>query len=182
MSSFDDLFAQVYGDLRAMAEAQMRGQANSHTLSPTALVNEVYMKFRRGGGADPSDEHTLLCTAARAMRQILVDHARAKKAQRRGGDWRRMPLDTAGMVTGRDDPMLDIVALDEALQDLEKRSERKARIVELRCFAGLTVEEAANALGVARSTAADDWSFARAWLRRALGGESGDGTGSIRTS
>ena len=165
------LFGLVYGELRRLADGMLRGQRVGHTLQPTALVNEAYMKL---ASADPSgrlDRGQVMALAATAMRQILVDHARGRNRQKRGGDWRRITLTDP---TRPDSPQpLDMLILDDALTRLAELSERKARVVELRCFAGMTNEEVATALGVSRATIAEDWRFARAWLTKELRQEKG---------
>jgi len=143
----------------------MRGQSASHTLTPTALVSEVYLKLRHASDT-PDDPRGLRLLAARAMRQILIDHARSKSRRRRGGGRRRITL--SGLSAGGSDRVYDMLAFSEALEQLSRRSERKARLVELRVFAGLGPEECADALGVSRSTFASDWAFVRAWFRSRL--------------
>lgn len=162
----ESLFGMVYGELRRLANGMLRSQRAGHTLQPTALVNEAYMKLASADKDGSLDRGQVMALAATAMRQILVDHARGRKRQKRGGDWRRITL-TDPTRPDAAQP-LDMLILDDALTRLAALSERKARVVELRCFAGMTNEEAAATLGVSRATIAEDWRFARAWLTREL--------------
>lgn len=158
----------VYEELRALAGAMMADQKPGHTLQATALVNEAYVRIlRRQGQVRVESRAHFLNLAAKVMRQVLVDHARAKGSQKRGGDHSRVTLDGRDAVAN--DSGVDVLALDDALSALSALDERKGRLVELRIFAGMSLDEAADALGVARSTAALDWRFARAWLSAQLG-------------
>ncbi|MEM6314880.1 MAG: ECF-type sigma factor [Planctomycetota bacterium] len=159
------LFDQVYADLRRLAAQYMRRQDRSHTLQPTALVHEAYLKVA-GSDAAFNDREHFLAVAATAMRQILVSHARGKSADKRGGDWQRVTLD--GAVAGMREGGVDPLDLDDALTRLAKLSERQARVAELRLYGGLDVTESATALGVSASTIKAEWSVARAWLKREL--------------
>mgnify|MGYP001405310303 CR=1 FL=1 len=166
----DDLLALVYDELRAVAAAQLIHERQGHTLQPTALVHEVYIKLVDQHAPEIHGRAHFFALAGRAMRQILVDHARTRDRQKRGGGAPKLALDdNQPTPTGLSIP--DVLAIDEALEKLAKLDERKARLVEMRFFAGLSSEEAAEALGVARSTAAEDWRFTKAWLRRELEGE-----------
>ncbi|MEO1009279.1 MAG: ECF-type sigma factor [Planctomycetota bacterium] len=167
----EDLVERVYDRLRAMAGRQLGGSA-AHTLHATALVHDAYAKLF--GGRDPSFEgrHHFFGAAASAMRQAAVEHARQRLAQKRGGHWHRVTL-TGLDVAGGDE--VDTLGLDAALTELANLHPRQARIVELRFFAGLTVAEAADALGVSPRTVELDWRTARAWLRSRLSeGDAGD--------
>ena len=161
----DALVPLVYDDLRAMAAGAMRGRGE-HTLQPTALVNEAWLKLFKGQGAEYADREHFLCVAARAMRSLLVDHARAKRAAKRGDGARAAELDS--LMVGIEDRAFDMVALDDALTRLAAFTEMGARIVELRFFGGHEVAETANALGVSESTVEREWRAARAWLYRQL--------------
>lgn len=154
----------VYEALRGLAAAYLRQERPDHTLQPTALVHEAYIKL--AGKDDWKSQTHFQAVAANAMRQILVDHARAKKAQKRGGDWLRVTLSAEAAAQGA--PDIDILALDDALTSLAEIDKRKARVVELRFFGGLTCAEAAEEVGVSPKTAEADWYFARAWLRERL--------------
>jgi len=163
---FDALTEIVYGELRALAGAYMQRERANHTLQPTALANEVYLRLVGKTNIEWRGQAQFLAIAARAMRQILVDHARAKATAKRGGDRARLSLsDTSGIV---DDAAIDVLDLDEALAALHELDPRKAQVVELRFFAGLTTREAAEALQLSTTTVDDDWFMARAWLRRRL--------------
>ena len=161
----DDLAPLVYNELRRIAGAYMRNESPGRTLQPTALVNEAYLRL--AGEKTPwNDRRHFVAIAARAMRQILVERARARGAQKRWGALDRVSLheSLAGAV-----PQEDLMpALDEALERLEAIDPEQARIVELRFFAGLTVEEAADTLGMSPATLKRRWSLARAWLFREL--------------
>lgn len=159
----DAALPDLYGELRALAGAQVYGRGA--TLQPTALVHEVYLRLARRADAFADREH-FLAVAARAMRQILIDRARARRTARRGGDRERVDLD--GLEIGVTD--CDLVALDDLLRQLEAVNPRHARLVELRALAGCTVPEAAAALGVSPRTVNTDWRFVRAWLADALRG------------
>jgi len=167
-----ELLPLVYEQLREMADRAFRNQPAGHTLQPTALVSEAYLRL--AGKEDWAGRDHFFAVAASAMRQILVDHARRKRAAKRGGAWGRMSLQGIASGDGVDADLLD---LDEALMALASEHERSARVVEMRFFGGLTEDSAAKALGVSRKTAAQDWAFARAWLSRRLRGTGGEGGG-----
>lgn len=154
--------AVVYEPLRALAQGYFRNQPASHTLQPTALVHEVFLRVVDQKDAAWKDRAHFLAVCAKAMRGILVDHARAKGAQKRGGERERVPLDSALALTKADE--VDLLDLEEHLALLATLNERQARIVECRCFSGMTIPEVAEALGVSPRTVDDDWSMARAWL------------------
>ena len=167
-AGLDALVPEVYDELRRLAASYMRQERDAHTLQATALANEAYVRL-----ADQTKVHwrgraQFLAIAARAMRQILVDHARRREAEKRGGGQARVTISDTAATFGQ--PVLDLLALDEALAALGTLDERKARVVELRFFAGLTTKEAAEALGASETTVDDDWALARAWLRRRLDG------------
>ena len=170
----DRLFALVYQELRALAGAAMRRGGRAATLQPTALVHEAFVKLVGADSGGFRDREHFLAVAVTAMRQILIDHARRRHARRRGGDRERLSLSGIDMRSdGRDVPdPVDLLALDDALTALSRKDERKAKVVELRFFAGLSAEEAASALGVSLSTVEADWRLARAWLSRHMGGSS----------
>jgi RNA polymerase sigma-70 factor, ECF subfamily len=159
------LMPLVYDELRRLADSYLRRERPDHTLQPTALVNEAYLRLVDQTRARLRDRSHFFAVAARQMRRVLVDHARRHHADKRGGGARRVSLDEAAehAQAARD---LDLVALDAALNRLAELDARQARIVELRFFGGLTVEETARALGVSATTVKDDWQSARAWLRR----------------
>ncbi len=160
-----EAFREAYAALHELAESHFRRQPASHTLQPTALVHEAYLRI--AGGAAPKDREHLLALASRAMRQILVDHARRKHAAKRDGGGHRVTL--SGLDSGP--AVWDVLELDEAIERLEQLDPRQARIVELRFFGGLTVEQAAAALGVSDRTVYLDWQMAKAWLSREFGAD-----------
>jgi len=155
----------VYGDLHRMAERHLRGERPGHTLQPTAIVNEAYMRLVGSEGGDWQNRAHFFAAAARSMRRILVDHARAKKAKKRGGPGAAPLLDTAIMVEPR---AVDLIAVDDALQKLAALDPAQVRVVELRFFAGLTEDEVAEALGVSPATVHRKWLSAKAYLHREL--------------
>lgn len=156
----------VYDDLRAMAGRMMRSERRDHTLQPTALVHEAYLRLIDQKDADWKGRAHFLAVASEIIRRILIDHARKRKAAKRGGQWHRITLDVGAAMDSKRE--LDLLALDEALGRLLQRHERQARVVEMRFFGGLTEPEIAEVLGVSRTTVADDWAVARAWLSREL--------------
>ena len=165
----EQLLPLVYQELRRIAGAYLRSQRPGHTLQPTALLNEAYIKM---AGAEPQDwsgRTHFFATAAAIMRNILVDHARSRQAEKRGGGVTPVPLDLA--VDRAAEKPADLIALDDALKALASHDERKARVLELRYFAGLSVEETAEAMGLSVATVGREARFAAAWLRRELLGE-----------
>lgn len=161
----------VYDELRRLAGHYMREERVDHTLQPTALVHEAYLKLADQRRVQWAGRTHFVAVAATAMRRILLDHARRHKAEKRGGG-RKATLEDGLAVTP--DEQVDILALDEALTRLEAVDPRQARLVELRFFGGLNIEETAEALDVSPTTIKRDWRFARAWLRRELGDPSDD--------
>ena len=160
----DTLLPIAYEELRALAASLFARQPASHTLQPTALVHEAYLKLVDQTAVAWNDRSHFFRVAAKAMRQILVDHARARGAKKRGGEHQRISLD--GLNDGG--MQLDLMALDEALESLANLDQRAAAVVELRFFAGLGVEEVSQALGVSPRTIEMDWRMAKAWLSKAL--------------
>ena len=159
----EELFATVYDELHGMAHRKMREQAPGHTLQSTALVNEAYIRvFRR----EWEDGAHFRAVAARAMRSILVDHARRKRSAKRTPDGERIPLEA--LTQSYEERSGDLLALDAALDRLGKMDPEMVRLVELRFFAGQTMADAAEALGVSLRTAEREWAAARAWLREEL--------------
>lgn len=161
----DALFPRVYDELRRLAAAFMRSERPDHTLQPTSLVHEAYLKLSRGGAVAGDDRAHVLALAARAMRQILVDHARARRRAKRGGAGLRVTL-AEGVAAV--EPAWDILALDQALDRLAQLDAQQVKIVELRFIAGLSVEEVAEVLAVSPITVKRDSAVARAWLYREL--------------
>ena len=156
----------VYDELRALASRYLRGERADHTLRPTALVHEAYIRLAEAGTLSVEGRQHLLGLAARAMRQVLVDSARARGAEKRGGGWDRVTLDADHVGTAALD--VDVLALHEVLERLGERDRTLERLVELRFFTGLTVDEAASVIGISPRKAAKDWSAVRLWLRREL--------------
>lgn len=166
-AALDALVPSVYAELRRLAERAMRGQSAGNTLQATGLVHEAYIRL--AGLADPkweSREH-FFAMAAVVMRSVLVDHARARGRAKRGGDREPITLGGAAGVAAAAPPV-DVLDLDEALVRLAARDSRKARIVELRYFVGLSIEETAAVIGASPATVKREWTAARAWLRREL--------------
>jgi RNA polymerase sigma factor (TIGR02999 family) len=163
------LMALVYDELRALASSYARNQPANHTLQPTAVVHEALAKLLESGADRWESRAHFFAVAARAMRQVLTDHARAKRTQKRGGDaLERVTLDTDRVAQAPLD--VDVIALDDALSELAGYDERKHRVVELRYFGGLTIEETASVLGVSTTTVESEWRAARAWLAQRLKG------------
>lgn len=161
------LFSSVYVELRRLARGVLRAERRDHTLQPTALVHEAYVRLAKSDSPCTSRSH-FFGIAASAMRRILVDHARARDAQKRGGGLARLTLET--LEQAGQDPCagVDVLVLDDALTRLESLDPRQCEIVELRFFGGLSVEETATAMGVSERTVKRDWQMARAWLRREI--------------
>ena len=168
-AAWDELLPLVYERLRAIARRQLRGEREGHTLATTDLVHEAYFALVGMDGARWPDRAHFLGVAARAMRRVLIDHARARATQKRGGGLDRAALDLDALPARVPDEM--VLALDEALRRLEARNERYGRIVECRYFAGMSIEETATVLGISPTTVKRDWMVARAWLHRELSDE-----------
>ena len=168
----DQLLPLVYGELRRLAATRMAHEAPGQTLQATALVHEAYPRLLDGGQPqDWNGRGHFFAAAAEATRRILVERARYKQRLNTGGGCRRQELpDVELAVAG---PRLDLLALDEALAHLEQHDPRRAGLVKLRFFAGLTIAEAARALGISDSTADNDWAYARSWLRLEIEGRAG---------
>jgi len=162
------LMPEVHGELHRIARRCMRGERAGHTLQATALVNEAYVRLVDTRQVRWQDRTHFLAMSARLMRRVLVDHARARLYQKRGGGALKVTL-TDGLA-GSDEQPQDVIALHDALDALAKFDERKSRVVELRFFGGLTVEETAHVLGVSPDTIMRDWKLAKAWLLREIEG------------
>jgi RNA polymerase sigma factor (TIGR02999 family) len=158
------LLPLVYDELRRLAGQYMCAESDGHTLQPTALVHEAYLRLVSHADADWQNRAHFFAVAAQAMRNILVDHARSRRAAKRGGDRHKLPLDDAPDVSLEREEYL--LALDEALSKLAAFDPQQSRIVELRFFAGLTIEETAEVLRISPKTIQRDWIMARAWLHR----------------
>ncbi len=164
-----ELWDAVYGELHIVASRLMNSERNNHTLQPTALVNEAYLRLVDQKQSHWQNRAHFFAIAARVMRRILVDHARGRSRQKRGGDWRRVTLSESSHHEIAH--VVDLLTLENALQRLAALSERMVQVVELRIFGGLTMKEVAFTLGISKRTADDDWSVARQWLTRELSGD-----------
>ena len=167
-AAFDKLMGLVHPELRRIARRYMRGERAGHTLESAALVNEAYLRLIDVTTIDWQSRAHFFAVAAQSMRRILVDHARNRNYAKRGGVQQKLSLTEADRFANK--PDVNLVALDDALKALAAMDEQVSRIVELRFFGGLTIEEAAEVLGVSHATVERDWSIARAWLRREIGG------------
>ena len=173
-SSAEQLLPAVYDELRRRARGYLRRDRPGHTLDPTALVHEAYERLVDQSRVDWRGRTHFIAVAAQAMRRLLIDHARGRNRDKRGGAWERVtisqlaPVDVLDAEVGPD----EILAIDEALSKLAQVDARAATVLELRVFGGLDSMEVASYLGVSERTARGDWAFARAWLRKELAGES----------
>lgn len=166
-TALDRLFPLVYADLKSRARAAMRRERGGHTLEPTALVHEAYIKLAgRGDGLTWQSRAHFIAVAARAMREVLVDHARRRLARKRAGGISKVSIEEISPASAP--RSFDLLALDLALERLAALDDRQARLVELRLFGGLTIEESAAVLGVSPATVSREWRHAEAWLQRAL--------------
>jgi RNA polymerase sigma-70 factor (ECF subfamily) len=163
--ALDKLAPLVYHELRRLARRHMANERAGHTLQATALVNEAYLRLVEVTRVQWQDRAHFFAMAARQMRRILVDSARERRYQKRGGGAQKVTLDEQLLVGG---PGPDLVALDDALQALDKIDQRKSKVVEMRFFGGLSLEDTAAALGVSPDTVTRDWKLAKAWLMREL--------------
>ena len=171
-SAAEQLLPLVYDELRKLAAARLADEKPGQTLQPTALVHEAYLRLVGGGPArDWNGRGHFFAAAAEAMRRILVESARAKRSLKRGGGARRVNFDQA--VSLAEEPADDLLALDEALDRLAAQDPAKAELVQLRYFGGLTIEQAAQALGLSRATADRYWAYSKVWLYRAVTGDPG---------
>jgi RNA polymerase sigma factor (TIGR02999 family) len=165
-SVLGQLLPLVYNELRRLAERHLRREAPGHTLQATALVHEAYLRLVDQQQVTWQNRAHFFGVAANLMRQILMQHARAKHAEKRGGRQRKIYLDEAGAIAAGQD--LDLVALDDALNDLAAVAPRQSRVVELRFFGGLSVEETAAVLDISPATVKREWNMAKAWLHREI--------------
>jgi RNA polymerase sigma-70 factor (ECF subfamily) len=165
MENSNALMTAVYEELRRIAGAQLGDRTSGQTLQPTALVNEAYLALAGHPDLPNGSRQEFLRFACRVMRNLIVDHARAREAAKRGGGWQRITLSS---VADDKDQQFDVLALNEALIELTEMSERMGRLVELRFFCGLDESEAAQVMGVSRASSTRDWRRARAWLAHKL--------------
>ncbi len=170
-AALDQLVPIVHGELRRLARHYMRGERDDHTLQTSALINEAYMRLVDHKNIDWQNRAHFFGVAAQAMRRVLVDHARSRGYQKRGGKAKVVALDEAALVA--DERASELVALDDALADLARFDARKAQIVELRYFGGLTGEETAEVLDLSPATVQREWQSAKLWLLRALSTSAG---------
>jgi RNA polymerase sigma factor (TIGR02999 family) len=170
--ALDSLMPLVYSELRRLASNYLRRERQNHTLQPTALVNEAYLKLIDQKTAHWQNRAQFYGVAAQLMRRILVDHARQHQAAKRGGsNQQRLSITSAGQLGGKQlavEPTIDLLALHEALEELTTMDSQQGRIVELKFFGGLSIEETAEVMGLGHATVERDWKMARAWLRRKL--------------
>ena len=164
--SAPELWSIVYRELRQVAAAYMRHERPDHTLGTTALVNEAYIRVFHGKPCGWESRKHFFCTMAQMMRRVLVDHARECHAQKRGGEWEKLPLEASFQLSGA--PPDQVIAVNDALEQLGKISPRQAQVVEMRFFVGLTVEQTAALLRISGDTVKSDWKFAKAWLRHEM--------------
>jgi len=160
------LLSLVYDELRRIARQYLRKERSDHTLQPTALVHEAYMKLIDISDVSWQDRAHFFAVASNVMRHILVDHARARATEKRGGEAQRMALEDAVKLS--DAPDIDLLALDEAMKQLADFDEQQSKIVELRFFGGLTIEETAHVIGISPATVKREWTMAKAWLFRRM--------------
>ena len=174
--SVERLTERLYGELRRLAEREMRGERADHTLEPTALVHELYLRLLAGEDAPGFENRAhFFGAAATAIRRLLVEHARARGRAKRSGGGKRVQLDEEALPAAVEVADERLLALESVLERLATLDPQKARIVELRFFAGCSVEEVARALGTSESTIAREWRFARAWMQAQLAGSTADG-------
>ncbi len=167
----NELYPHIYQEMRRLAAAYMARERAGHTLQPTALLHEAYLRLIETREVDWAGRGHFYATAAKIMRRILISHARTKQASKRGGELQRVDLDQAFATNAEHEPIL--ISLDEALTRLESHSPRAYQLVELKFFAGLSFEEAALALNVSSRTLKRDWETAKRWLYREIQGEDG---------
>jgi RNA polymerase sigma-70 factor (ECF subfamily) len=167
-AALEQLIPLVHHELHRIARRCMAGEGAGNSLQATALVNEAYLRLVGGKAVAWNDRAHFLAVSARVMRRILVDHARARRAGKRGNDM-KVTFDEALLVS--DEPQQDLLALDEALDALARFDERKSRVVEMKFFGGLTAEESASVLNVSADTVTRDWRLAKAWLRAEMRGD-----------
>jgi RNA polymerase sigma factor (TIGR02999 family) len=166
--AFRRLLSVVYDELRRLAAYQLQSERAGHTLQPTALVHEAYLRIiNQGERVEWQNKAHFFALAAQVMRHVLVDYARAHRTEKRGGERARIPLEEAAQFPAAAAD-LDLIKLDEALRALADRDERKSRVVELRYFGGLSIEETAEVLGLSPTTVRREWTLTKAWLRREM--------------
>lgn len=167
LQAWDELMPIVYDELKTVAHRHLRGERTGHTLSATALVHEAYLKLVNIDRVEWRDRTHFFAMASRAMRRILIDYARTRNREKRGGGLAKVTLDDAFQVA--EERADDLIALDEALTRLETVNQRQCRVVEYRFFGGMSIKETAEALGVSVASVKRDWTLCRAWLNQELG-------------
>ncbi|MFN8571722.1 MAG: sigma-70 family RNA polymerase sigma factor [Gemmatimonadaceae bacterium] len=165
--ALEHLLPLVYDELKRIARAQLRREDTGHTLSPTALVHEAYFRLADREHLAPEDRRHFLSIAAQAMRRVLIEHARARRRDKRGGGARPVPLDEAAEWL-TDSAADELVSLDEALERLTAVNQRASDVVQYRFFGGLSLDETADLMGISKKTVQRDWLLARAWLRKEM--------------
>ncbi len=168
-SALADVFPLIYDELRGLAQRQLQREPDGHTLSPTALVHEAYMRLIDYTRMEWTGRAHFMAVAATAMRRILVDYARGTRSVKRGGELRRVSIDSVEL--GTEDRADLLIAIDDALDRLKEVDARQAQVVECRFFGGMTEEETAEALGIGLRTAKRDWAKAKSWLHREIAAE-----------
>ena len=163
-NSDDDVVQAVYQTLRRLAAAKLRDERSDHTLQPTALVHEAWLRLGSDVMAQGASEEHFVALASRAMRRVLIDHARSKKSDKRGGGWERIEIDSTLAPNESEGAQVDLLRLDDALSQLAEIAPRQAQIVELRFFGGVSNERAAEILDISTPTLQRDWRVAQAWL------------------
>lgn len=171
MAVAESLLTTLYGELRRVASAHLRRERCGHTLQTTALLHEAYLRLAGGADSPSMTRHAFYAAAVQAIRRVLLDYAKMRNRGKRGGSWVRLPLDSADLLG--EARSIEYADLHDALEELEQVDPRLARVVELRFFCGLTVEEIAAALGCDRTTVQHHWRFARVWLEGRLGESEG---------
>ena len=167
---YEKLYPLIYGELRQIAYGQMRGQSADHTMTKTALVHEAYLKMIDQTTIDFSDKSHFLAIASKCMRQILIDHARKKHAQKRGGNQKDLTF-IDDIFNNQQQKAKELIDIDAALNELEKLNERLAQVVGMRFFGEMSIDDTAQALGISKSTVKRDWLKARGWLYKELKGK-----------
>jgi RNA polymerase sigma-70 factor (ECF subfamily) len=168
LGNTDQMMIVVYEELRAIAARRLQQERSDHTLQPTSLVHEVYLRLSEDSSLQWSDRTHFLAIAAKCVRQVLISHARIKQAEKRGGGALQITLHEGLRVSNSSESAVDVLVLEELLNELGSLNERQMRVVELRYYGGMTVPEAAQILGVSARTVDCDWAFARAWLAERL--------------
>ena len=166
-TALDKLMPLVYDELRRQASRYLRNERQGHTLQTTALIHEAYLKLIGINQIEWQNRNHFFAIASTAMRRILVDYARERKRDKRGGVAENLPLDE-GLQISANEKSVDLIALDEALSRLAKLDERQTKVVELKYFSGLSIDEIAEVLGIANSTVRLDWNLAKAWLKQEI--------------